>query len=87
MGPTCGTTFLYQGLWKSNVSSTTCITIGGHQRILKEQQEEAKVEEIILGNVEEENVTNEAILDMFEHCNVVELETEAPQFVEEKVKF
>ena len=57
------------------------------QKVLREQEEAAKVEEIIRGNVEEEGeVTEEAILAMFAHCNVVELDTEASQFVKGKVK-
>ena len=53
-------------------------------RILKEQEEAAKIEEIIQENMQEEEITREDILTMYAHCNVIELNAEASQFVEER---
>jgi hypothetical protein len=56
-------------------------------KVPREQEEASKVEEIIRENVEEEGeVTKGAILGMFAHCNVVELDIEASQFFKDKVK-
>jgi hypothetical protein len=54
---------------------------------VKEPEEEINNEEPTYEVVEEEKeVTKEGILSMYAHCNVVELDSEASQFLEGMVK-
>ena len=52
----------------------------------KEEEESVPVVKEILEETKDEEVTKEAIMAMYAHCNVVELDTETSVLVEGKVK-
>ena len=52
----------------------------------KEEEESVPVVKELLDETKDEEVTKEAIMAMYAHCNVVELDTETSVLVEGKVK-
>ena len=52
----------------------------------KEEEESVPVVKEIMKETKDEEVTKEAIMAMYAHCNIVELDTEASVLVEGKVK-